>query len=73
MTNFQNITNEMISDKACVQVSNTEELKNQILFFLDEKNINISKEYINNARKYVENREKIFINYLKQICRFFND
>jgi 3-deoxy-D-manno-octulosonic-acid transferase len=73
MTNFQNITNEMISDKACVQVSNTEELKNQILFFLDEKNINISKEYINNARKYVENREKIFVNYLKQICRFFND
>ena len=73
MSNFQNITHEMIENKACVQISNTEELKNQIIFFLDTKNINITKEYISNAKKYVQSREKIFANYLKKIDTFFND
>ncbi len=73
MSNFQNITDEMISNKACIQISNAAELKNQILFFLDSKNLATSKEYRANAKNYVKSREQIFVNYLKQIDIFFND
>ena len=73
MSNFQNITDEMIENKACIQIHDSEELKNQILFFLEAKNQKIGQEYADNAKKYVKTREEILANYLKRIDIFFDD
>ena len=70
MSNFQNITDEMVKNKACVQINNSEELERQILFFLQEKNVKTGQEYADNARKYVKAREEILTNYLEQIDNF---
>jgi len=73
MSNFQNITDEMLENKACIQVNSSEELKNQILFFLADKNQKVCQEYSGNAKKYVQSKQKILTNYLQQIDIFFND
>ncbi len=73
MSNFQNITDEMLENKACIQVNSSEELKNRILFFLADKNQKICQEYSGNAKKYVQSKQKILTNYLQQIDIFFND
>ncbi len=73
MSNFQNVTDEMIANKACIQISNAEALKEQILFFFDDRNLEAKQEYAKNAKKYVKSREKILANYLKQIDIYFND
>jgi 3-deoxy-D-manno-octulosonic-acid transferase len=73
MGNFQNITNEMLENKACIQINTSEELKNQILFFMEDKNRKIYREYSDNAKRYVKSKQKILGNYLQQIDIFFND
>ena len=73
MGNFQNITNEMLENKACIQINTSEELKNQILFFMEDKNQKICREYSDNAKRYVKSKQKILGNYLQQIDIFFND
>lgn len=73
MTNFQNITEKMIANRACIQIRNAQELKNQILFLFNKSSACIRKDYKDNAKKYIKSKEKIFINYLKQIDKFIND
>ena len=73
MSNFRDITDEMLESKACIQVNSSEELKNQILYFLADKNQKVCQKYSANAKKYVESKQKILTNYLQQIDIFFND
>jgi 3-deoxy-D-manno-octulosonic-acid transferase len=73
MSNFQNIADEMIANKAALQVKNSAELQEKIMFFTDDKNAKISQEYSDNAKNYVDNKEKILANYLNQIGKFYND
>lgn len=70
MTNFQNITDEMLQVKAALQIKTPEELATKILFFCARQNEKITDEYRDNAKKYVKSKEKILNNYLEQIDKF---
>lgn len=70
MTNYRNITDEMIESRAVIQGSNLEDLEEKIAFFFRDENQRMVQKYSNNARKYVEGREEILSNYLTRIGQF---
>lgn len=70
MSNFQNISTDMINSKSAIQIQNKDELADKILFFLNKKNKEESNKLINNARKFVDNRKETIDNYLKEIKKF---
>ncbi len=70
MSNFQNISTDMINSKSAIQIQNKDELADKILFFLNKKNEEESNQLINNARKFVDNRKETIDNYLKKIKKF---
>jgi len=70
MSNFQNITTEMLQNNCAIQIFDKEDLAQKILFLLDEKNKEKSQELIDNARKFVDNRKETLNNYLNEIKKF---
>jgi len=70
MTNYRDITNEMIEKKAVIQGNDLEELERQVAFFFKDENKNIAQEYSNNAKQYVQDKEATLGNYLNKITQF---
>ncbi len=71
MSNFQNIANDMISSSSALQVKNSDELTSQMLFFLDNKNIDQAKEFGRNALNFVDNHNNRLDDYLSEIAKYF--
>ncbi len=72
MSNFQNIADEMIQKKAAIQIQDSVDLENKIMFFMNDQNSKIALEYIKNAKQYVTNRKQILDDYLKLIEETIN-
>ena len=70
MSNFQNITDEMIYKQAAFQVQTGNELAVKIKFFLNTNNTKEGAKYKKNALEFVSDRKKTLSNYLKEIGRF---
>ncbi|MFK7974258.1 MAG: 3-deoxy-D-manno-octulosonic acid transferase [Rickettsiaceae bacterium] len=70
MTNFQNITDEMVEKKAAIQVSNATELYNQIKYFCSKSDENTHLLYKKNALHFVRERQHILERYIQQIETF---
>ncbi len=67
MSNFKNISEEMVSNKAAIQIQNSTQLENKIRKFLSSDSQEMAKEYIENAQNFVENRKETLAKYTKQI------
>ena len=74
MSNWQDITNEMIGQKCALQVQNIEELSQKIKFFFSGHSSDEAEKegalYKQNALKYVTDRANILDNYLTQIQKY---
>lgn len=70
MSNFQDITDEMVRAGAAVQIANKEELEAKILFFSSEKNNKTKQGYQNNAKIYANSKQDVLNHYLEQIEKF---
>lgn len=67
MSNFQNITDDMTSQEAAIQLHNNQEIENQLRVFLTKNGANERKKLANNALRYVQNRQEILKNYIDAI------
>lgn len=70
MSNWQNITDEMLECKSAVQVNNIHELTEKIKFFLKAENLKHGELFKQNALNYVNNHQQILDHYLTEIDRF---
>ena len=60
MSNFQNITDEMMEKKAILRIKDAAELKQYLQKLLNDD----STEFARNAKKYVESKNKVVTNYM---------
>ncbi len=65
ISSMTSVALEMIDSKAAVQIHNTEELMNQMEYFLAEANNDIATKYKINAMNFIEQQREILDNYLK--------
>lgn len=70
MSNFQNISDTMIKHDAALQIHDSKELQEKIIFFLDKNNKRIGQKLCDNALKFVKNKEVNLKNYLLEIEYF---
>lgn len=70
MSNFQDITTEMLKKNACIQIHNGDEFKEKLLFFLDKSNSLVAATYEQNAETYVESKAEVMNNYLNHLKKF---
>lgn len=67
MSHYQEITEEMLKQKAALQIDDCSELEQQLKKLLDSKNDKERKALAKNATKYVENREKVIEKYMDYV------
>jgi 3-deoxy-D-manno-octulosonic-acid transferase len=70
MSNFRDITKDMLESDAAIQVKDKSELAEKILFFLDKNNRENNDKFIKNANNFVSDKEKVIDNYLEVIKNF---
>lgn len=70
MSNWQNITDEMLQCKAVVQVHDIDKLTEKMKFFLKDENSEHGELYKQNALNYVHKYKQILNHYLTEIDRF---
>jgi 3-deoxy-D-manno-octulosonic-acid transferase len=70
MSNFQNIADEMIEQKAALQISGIKELAQKIEFFFSKVGEKEAKEFSKNARNFVASRKDTIDNYIIEIGKF---
>jgi 3-deoxy-D-manno-octulosonic-acid transferase len=70
MSNFQNISDEMIAKQAAIQVMNQSDLEEQVEFFLQDSSAMTSHKMAKNAMEYVTDRESILEKYISEIRQF---
>ncbi len=73
MSNFANIANEILINKAAVQIHNESDLLNKIEYFLSETGTREGKIYQTNALRFVNNNQQILVNYLTIIEKYLLD
>lgn len=72
MTNYQNITDEMLSANALLQISTQEELADKIKFLISKQGIDESKELAKNAYEFVQKRQQVIYKYLDKIKSYLS-
>lgn len=70
MTNYRDITNQMLDKNSVIQAQNGDQLESKLRFFLDEKSVEEAKKMISNSRDFVTGKEKIVENYMMQIDKY---
>lgn len=70
MSNFQNIADEMIEQKAALQISGSRELAQKIEFFFSRAGQKEAKNFSENARNFVASRKDTIDNYITEIEKF---
>lgn len=69
MSNFQNIADDMIRNKAALQINDSSKLEEKVENFCSEKYKKEAMEFSNNALKFVANRESTLGDYISEISR----
>ncbi|MCC8399587.1 MAG: lipid IV(A) 3-deoxy-D-manno-octulosonic acid transferase [Rickettsia endosymbiont of Platyusa sonomae] len=70
MSNFANIANEMLANKAATQIQNESDLLNKMEYLLSETGIEEAKIYQTNALEFVNKNQQILGNYLAIIEKY---
>ncbi len=70
MSNWQNITDQMLDCKAVVQVQNLDELTIKVRYFLSDDHINQAQSYKLNALNYVNQHKQTLDLYLTEIDKY---
>ena len=70
MSNYQNITDEMISQKAAIQITGSEDFEREIKLLLSQAGNEQRTSLATNARNYINNYKKTLDNYLAEIKKF---
>ena len=73
MSNFQDIANEMLENKAAIQINDVAELSSKMHMVLNSRNQKKMQEYCENALHYVNGRTKIAEKYMQQLSKFLDD
>lgn len=72
MTNFQNITDDMIAHDAAVQFKDNKDLEDRLNQLLSQKGESARKKLADNALKYVKSRQEVLKSYLEAIDKYIN-
>jgi len=73
MSNYFIIAEEMIKNKASIQIQNSEELIEQLKYFLDPANLEIAKIYKKNSVEFVIKNQEILQNYLAVLSKYMKN
>ena len=73
MSNYFIIAEEMIKNKASIQIQNSEELIEQLRYFLDPANLEIAKIYKKNSLEFVIKNQEILQNYLAVFSKYIKN
>jgi len=73
MSNFFIIAQEMIKNKASIQIKNSDELLEKLQYFLNLSNIETAKVYKKNALEFVIKNQKILLDYLDVLSKYIKN
>lgn len=70
MSNFQNITDDMVSHNAAIQMQNNKDIEEQLRIFLAKGGAQQRQNLANNALKYVKDRQEVLAGYIEAIEKY---